>query len=480
MISVARWAGTAIGLAAIVAFYHLLFHANQTTVALTMLLLILFVAANWGLRLAVVCSLVATACYNYFFLPPIGSFTIADPQNLVAIAVFLITSVVASRMSDRIRAESRHARSRQAELEVLYSLSRGLLQTDELAQTTNAIPAAVISATGCQSVLFYLAEGERLYRAGLDWPQHTSSAELQELSQAPGVFTTQTGDRVIPLRTGVRPQGTLVLRGVHLSSQTLEALGGLISVSLDRARAVQAGTQEEIVKRSERFRSSILDAITQDLQAPLTSIKEATEALRRKPLEATATHDQLTVIEEESDRLNQIVAETTELALLETQQANMALAPQHLHDLVSKAMQAKSAELFGHEVIVRFAASLTPVVADANRLQKVLGHLLENAAQYSAAGAPIYISAELSGQKLACSIADQGIGIDAEEQAFIFDRLYRIRERKRRPSDGMSLALCRAILDAHHGSISVTSQPGRGSVFTCVLPVSRIPESTAK
>ena len=471
MISVARWLGTAICLAAIVAFYRLLFHANQTTVALTMLLLVLFVAARFGIRLAVVCSVVATACYNFFFLPPIGSFTVSDPQNLIAIFAFLATSVVASRLSDRIRAESAHARSRQAELEVLYSLSRGLLQTDELTQMTNAIPTTLMSATGAQSALFYLLEGDRFYRAGVDWPTGTSASELQQLSNAEGVFTTHTGDSVIPLRTGVRPQGALILAGLRLSSQTLEAIGGLVSVSLDRARAVEAVTHEAVVRESERFRSSILDAITQDLTAPLTSIKGATATLLRPEVDRKVMQELLTTLEEESDRLNHIIVETTELARLESQQASLALAPQHLKNLIDAAIDVTSELLLGRDVKVRLSPTVPLVMVDASRMQKVIAHLIENAAVYSARGEPIFISAELSGPRVTCSIADRGVGIGDEEQAFIFDRLYNMRERKARQSrDGMSLAICRAILEAHHGSISVTSQLGRGSVFTFALP----------
>src|SRR6202012_1187200 len=143
LILVAQWVGVAICLAGIVAFYRLVLHVNPTTVALTLLLFILFLAARLGLRYAVVTSFAAGACYNYFFLPPIGHFTISDPQNLLALIAFLPPSVVASRMSNRIQRESAGAIARQAELETLYRLSRALLETDNLLEVTNAIPASV-------------------------------------------------------------------------------------------------------------------------------------------------------------------------------------------------------------------------------------------------------------------------------------------------------------------------------------------------
>ena len=187
LITIVRYFGAALCLAGIVTFYRVVVHANQTTVALTLLLFILFIAAKWGLRFSISASIAATACYNFFFLPPIYKFTVSDPQNLVALAVFLITAVFASRLSHRIRSESRDARARQSELEMLYSLSRGLLQSEELAQLTNSIPASVTLATGSNSVLFYLLEGNRTYRSGAnsstDWPAVIDTTELQELDR---------------------------------------------------------------------------------------------------------------------------------------------------------------------------------------------------------------------------------------------------------------------------------------------------------
>ena len=433
--------------------------------------MILFVAANWGLRLAVACSFAAAGCYNYFFLPPIGSFSVADPQNLLAIVVFLITSVVASRLAHRMRAESQHARRRQAELEVLYSLSRGLLQTDELTQMTNAIPTVVMSATGCQSVLFYFSQSDKVYRAGIGWSLETSSAELRELSTSPGAYTTATGDEIIPLRTGVRPQGALILQRAHMSTQTLEAIGGLVSVSLDRARALEALTHEAVVREGERFRSSIIDSITQDLQTPVTCIKGAIGSLLASHASAEESLQLLTLADEESDRLNQVISETIELARFDTQQTSVEARPWDLKELVQIALESVSEKLLGRAVTLRFPLSLPAVMIDGTLMQKVIGHLIENAATYSKAPEPIFISAEHEGQNISCSIADRGVGISKEEQALIFGRMYKLRERKTTRTTNMSLAICRAIVQAHHGSISVTSQLGRGSVFTLCLPL---------
>ncbi len=471
IIAIVRWCLCSISLALIVAFYRLAIHANPTTVALTLLLLILFIAANWGLRYAIVTSLFATAAYNFFFLPPVDTFTVSDPQNLLALIVFLITAVFAARSSDRIREESHEAKNRQAELEVLYRLSRALLQTDELVQLTNSIPTSVSLATGARAALFYLLEGDRVYRAGAEWPTQLGTAELQNLSHQPGA-TSSTGEAeaIIPLRTGVKPRGVLILRGVQLSVQSLDALGGLVSVSLDRAQAIEELTRSEAGKESERLRGLMLDSISHELRTPLTSIKGAVSTLLTTQLSPNATTDLLTVIDEESDRLNRLVAQAVEMAQLDTQDVRMTFTPQSVDSLIQQAVTEKSTILADHPVTVRLPPQLNLVDADRIWIEKLLTNLLENAAKYSQPGEPIFVSAEDRLPFVAISVADRGLGIDPMEQSLIFDKFYRARNRSQSTSGtGMGLAICRAIAETHGGSISVTSQIGNGSVFTVLL-----------
>lgn len=473
IIALARWLGAATLLAGIVVLYRAVLHVNPATVALTLLLLVLFVAANWGLRYAIGTSLAAAACYNYFFLPPVGTFTISDPQNLVALLVFLITSVVASRLSERIRAESRDARTRQAELEVLYRLSRALLQTDEVAQLTNSIPAAISEAANASSVLFYLLDGDRIYRTGADWPVPLTIADLQQMANEPEVsLSADSREAIVPFRTGVRPRGVLLLREIQLSTHTLEAVGGLVSISLDRSRAMEEVTRAEAAKESERLRGMMLDSITHELRTPLTSIKASVTTMLTQQLPPDSTKDLLTVIDEESDRLNQLVAEAVEMAQLDTQEVKMSFSRQSLGAMVATAVEQNVAILASHEVSVKIPQDLPAVNADPVWIQKLLGNLLENAAKYSSLGTPIFVVAEVRDEFVACSVADRGDGIEAMEQSLIFDKFYRSRNRAANTyGTGMGLAICRAIVEAHQGTISVTSQLGHGSVFTFTLPI---------
>ncbi len=473
IVNLARWTWALAGVGALTVIYDRYLHVNATTVALSYLLFILFLSTRWGLRFAIGSSVMATGCYNYFFLPPVHTFTVSDPQNLVALLVFLTTSVWASRMAERVREESQRTLVRQGELEVLYGLSRALLETDELAVLTNTVPSAIAAACRADGVMFYLLQGDRLYQEGAAWPTQMGPVELRALANASAASINRDREEsVVPIRTGVRPRGVLLLRGVQLSVATLEAMGGLISVALDRARAVDEATRAEGAKESERLRTMMMDSITHEFRSPLTAIKVSVSTLRTTALGEGGQQELLAIIEEEADRLDGLVAQSVEMARLDTLDVTMSFAPETMKDLVGRAVATAGVATAQHKVEVSLATDLPRVEADAEWLTKLLVNLLENAAKYSQAGSPIFVMAERRGEMVACSVADRGIGIDLLEQELIFDKFYRSRERTANVSGtGMGLAICRAIAEAHGGTMEVTSQPGQGSVFTFTVPV---------
>lgn len=470
LIAATRWTLSVSALAGIVLVYRFWLHVNPTTVALTLLLFILLIAAEWGLRYAVVLSIGATACYNFFFLPPVGTFTISDPQNWLALLAFLGTSILASRLSERARDEAKDARSRQRELEVLFRLSRELLQSESVATLLTSVPAAVASVTAAKSGMLYLLEGDKVYRAGVD----SAGLELSHLRQLANSLPTAGdcgGEMQIPIRTGVRPRGLLLLRDVTLTPETAEAIGSLISLSIDRVQALEGIARGEAAKESERLRTLMIDSITHELRTPLTSIKGAATALLAGQVREEESHELLTIIDEESDRLNRLVSEAVEMAQLDAQQVQMHFEKVRLTDVVAKALEICSWVEEKHPIKITIPKDIQ-VRADPVFLEKVLCNLLENAAKYSGTGTPITLSAEAGDGMASLSVADLGVGIDPSEQTLIFERFYRARAQADGTSGtGMGLAISRAIAEAHGGGIELTSQPGKGSVFTVRLPL---------
>ncbi len=470
VVTITRWTLAFGALAGIVLVYRLWLHVNSTTVALTLLLLILVIAAEWGLRYAVVISVAATTCYNFFFLPPVGTFTISDPQNWLALFAFLATSIIASRLSQRARNQARHARARQRELEVLFRLSRELLQSESVAVLLSSAPSGVASVTGARFALLYLLEGDRLFQAGRDGVSEIELPHLRQLATTLSTTKAEGEEMQIPLRTGVRPKGLLLLRGVVLSIETAEAIGGLVSISIDRAQALESVARGEAAKESERLRTLMIDSVTHELRTPLTSIKGAATTLLTGDVNVTDSRELLTIIDEEADRLNRLVSEAVEMAQLDAQQVQMHFGPVDVLALVQEARASCAITEERHTVSVHVAGDLT-VLGDAAFLEKVLCNLLENAAKYSANETPITIGAERRRDRVAISVADRGLGIDPAEQTLIFERFYRARSDNDTAGTGMGLAISRSIIEAHSGQLSVTSQLGRGSVFTFELPI---------
>jgi two-component system sensor histidine kinase KdpD len=216
-IPLVRWITAAAVLCIISAVYHLWLHVNPTTVALTLLLLILVLAARWGLRYAVVVSIAAAAIFNFFFLPPLGTFTISDTQNWVALFAFLGTSIIASQLSNRIQAEAEQAKAGKREVEILFQLSRELLQTDNMAELLQEIPRCVQTATQAFAVVLYLGHGDQLFFSGSSGMPDLEGLAPQAAMHLPGIaFDSARGWNIVPLRVGVKPRGALLLKGVSI------------------------------------------------------------------------------------------------------------------------------------------------------------------------------------------------------------------------------------------------------------------------
>ncbi|HME32219.1 MAG TPA: ATP-binding protein [Terriglobales bacterium] len=464
----------AMGTIAIVVFaYRRLPAVNPTTVALTFLLVVLGVASRWGLTVATTTAVVATLAFNYYFLPPIGTFTIADPQNWIALLAFLISAILASRLSERARRETLNATRRRKEVERLYSLSQQLLATDNVMELLNSIPSYVRDAFGLTAAAMYLPKRREVYRTGFDHPE-LSEEQLESVSGRGEIAVDEQKQLCfVPLRIGVRPVGSLGLEGAVLSRETLEAVGSLVAISIERAGAVEMLTRTEASRESEKLRTALLDSVTHEFRTPLTAIKLSVTTLLSTPdIEAEGKKELLSVINEETDRLNHLVGEAAEMAQLDAQQVELRREARPVREVVEAGLERSKQALAGREVKLQIPQDLPPVRVDLERIAEVLAQLLENAAKYSPANTPITISAELTGTMLTLSVADRGPGIDDMEQSLIFEKFYRGKDQRYRvQGTGMGLAIAKAIVEAHGGTIGVTSQLGSGSVFHFTLPV---------
>jgi two-component system sensor histidine kinase KdpD len=456
-------------------FYRHFLHVNQTTVALSFLLAILAVSAVWGMAVSVFMSLAAVMAFNYFFLPPVGAFTIADPQNWVALFAFLVTSIMGSQLSSRIRSEADEAHQRRREVERLYQFSRKLLGEGNVIQLMNAIPDYIVESFEAGAAELFLPQKEKFYRSGF------GASHLDEVKTKTAFLNdevtidSQTGEYFLPIRLGVRAIGSLGISGPQLSRQSVDAISSLVAIAVERARAVEQLGQTEAAREGERLKSALLDSITHDFRTPLTSMKASVGSLlTSEHSDPQQTRELLTIIDEECDRLNRLVEEAGEMAKLEAGEFALELAPVAMEDVVQIALAHCKTSLAGRPVDVQMSVSLPLVRADAVRTKEALVQLIDNANLYSPKDQPIVVTVELTGDTVTTSVADRGPGIEDFEQSMIFEKFYRGKDQRYLVrGTGMGLPIAKALISAQQGSISVTSQLGHGSVFSFTLPVDR-------
>ena len=487
-----RFAASAAIVSVVIFVYSRWLHVNPTTVGFTFLLIVLIVSAIWGLRYAIFVAILATAGYNYFFLPPLYQFTIADPQNWVALFAFLFTAVVASELSEKARREAAGSNQRRSEVERLYAFSQQLLVSDNVFGLLNTIPKYIVDCFGVTGAAMFVEGKQESYFFD---PSSQSLFPVEQLkaisSRGEPVLDREHRICYMPLRMGVRSVGAIGLAGCDLSRETLEAIGSLAAIAIERANTVETLTRTEAARESDRLRSILLDSVTHEFRTPLTAIKASAETLLAdvqinlqtdkpqtdraqldKPqLDKSQRADLLTVINEESDRLNRLVGEAAEVAQLDSHQLEFHFEQRSIRDAIDMAIHQSRTALQRHTVDVKIPDNLPPIKMDVERISEVLVHLLENASKYSPPGTAIHVVAELRlGGEVITSVADHGPGIDDIEQDMIFEKFYRGRsQRSSIQGTGMGLAIAKAIIELHGGTIGVRSQVGRGSVFFFTL-----------
>lgn len=466
-----RYLVTTAIVAGIVFLCSCLIHVNSTTGALSLLIGILFISAIWGIHQAIYMALLSTLAFNYFFLPPLFTFTIGDKQNWIALFAFLTTGIVASQLAERARRETLASHRRRREAERLYEFSQRLLVTGNVIDLLAEVPSTIAVTFSLRGAALYLAANNRIYRSSPEF-MDVSADVLRESLHSRDHIKEGSDVILVPIHLGTRTTGVLGMAGSSLSPEMLDAIGGLIAIAIERAGAVETLGKSEAAREGERLRNALLDSVTHELRTPLTAILASITSLRS---DANFNFEQrqelMTVIQEEAERLNRLVGQAVEMAELDAREVKLDLASHNIREAIDEALAEWPLEV-QRRVEIQVPDALPHIAMDITRITKVLQHLLENAVKYSPAASPILVTAAVERGKLITSVADHGPGIDDLEQMMIFDKFYRGQsQRYRVHGTGMGLAIAKAIVEAHGGTIEVTSQLGQGSVFSFSLPI---------
>jgi two-component system, OmpR family, sensor histidine kinase KdpD len=444
---------------------------NATTVGFAYLLVVLIIASTWGFVEAALSSILATLVFNFFFLPPVGTFTIADPQNWVALFSFLATSLIASRLSAKAKARALEAIERQQDVERLYSFSRAILLIDRTGPFPRQLAEKVVEIFKINTAVLLNRRTDEMYRVG-----GTSEDDLENHVRAAvvggGSFDVSEGDCVVvPILHGSEAVASLGLRGPKMPESLLNGIANLVAIGLERARAQDLAQQVEAARQSEQLRTTLIDAMAHEFKTPLTLIRAATTSLLANPDRPSGLlNEQLKIADEEAEHLRELIDDAVEMARLDTAHIDVHPEISNLQDAVHEVLASMQTEIDERRVRVVCGQVLPAMGFDRRLMKLAIKQLLDNAIKYSPSETPVEIALYESNGAITLEVANYGNGIPLEEQAHIFERFYRSPSIKNQiPGSGLGLNIAHSIVQAHKGELTLSSEPGR-TAFRITMP----------
>jgi two-component system sensor histidine kinase KdpD len=448
---------------------------NPTTVALSLLLIILFVAASSRLWVAVLASVMSALVFDFFFLPPVGTFNINDPQDWIAFFAFLTVSLVASQLSSV-------ARAREHELGRLFDFSRDAL-LDTGADAFRSLAEHIAERFRLEYVaICLLAETgfDRHETGALQLQAVPSSDDLHRVALAStagknNIVVTATDVRhrvwLVPLRHQTQAMGVLAVAGRPIERATLNALASVVAIAIERVRLLEQREQAELSRRSVEIKSALLASLAHDLRTPLTAARVAVDNLSVSSLTAVQRAGQVDVALAGLERLTRLFQNILDLARIDAGEITHTLEWVRPSEIVRLARRQAEHALRAHEIRIADLSNGQAVHVDPRLLSTALAHVLENAAQYSPPGSTIAVTHELEPGGLRLVVDDEGAGIAAADLPHLFERFYRGSESRRHASGtGMGLAIVLGLLSAQGGRVWAENRQERGARFSMFVP----------
>jgi two-component system, OmpR family, sensor histidine kinase KdpD len=468
---------------------------DLANVALVLLVAVLASAVTYGLWPSLFTGLICALAYNFFFFPPLYTFTIADPENIVTLFVFMLVAAIGSNLTARMRTQAIVARERANTTEDLYRFSRklaGVVRLDDLLWATVYQIAHMLGL----NVVLLLPQGEELaVQAGYPPEDMLDEADLAAArwafahgKEAGRGADTLTGARrlFLPMQTARGVIGIIGLDSRKVQErdkpllapeqrQLLDSLAGQAALAIERIQLVDNMDRARMTAETEKLRSALLTSISHDLKTPLASILGSATSLQlyRAQLTPAQEDELLRTIREEAERLNHFIANLLDMTRLESGALAPRFEPVDLSDVTGSVLRRAAPFLAHHRVNLEIAPDLPLLKLDPVLFEQVLFNLLDNAAKYAPPGTAITIAARREGPQAALRIADAGEGIPEADLERIFDKFYRVEAGDRkRAGTGLGLAICRGFMEAMGGSITAANRTDRtGAVFTLTLPL---------
>jgi two-component system sensor histidine kinase KdpD len=419
-------------------------HVPVLSLGVLYLFSVIPVAVVWGLRYAIPVSVASMLVFNWFFLPPVHTFTLADSRNWFALGVFLVTAVVVSELAARSRRQAR-------ESALLAEVATSLLRRGEVSGELERIEAEA-------------AQALQVERARI---------ELDGYGRVAG-----RGEESFPLAVEGRPVGTIYLERPRQGSEEarrrlLPALASLLGLAVDRERLAREALEAETLRRSDAMKTAVLRAVSHDLRTPLMAILTAASALARDDLDLDREdrNELAMTILGEAERLDRLVANLLDLSRLQAGAAQPEPDVWPIDDLVLQALDEVGES--GERVHVSFPDETPLVRADAHQVERALVNMIENALKYSPPSEPVHVQVSTSGGEALVRVVDHGPGIQPGDRERIFDAFYRAADGGVRGA-GLGLAIARGFAEANGGRLWAESRAGQGATFVLSLPAEKV------
>ncbi len=453
---------------------------------------VLFCAVSFGAWSAIIAAILSFLAYNFFFIPPIYTFTIAEPHELFALLIFLLVAVLTGGLAGRVREQSDAAARRVVAIQSLYDFSRklsGLAKLDDVLWVVVSHVAKSVNG----SALVLLGKGEELdLRQAFppedtlgpsEWAAARWAATRGEVAGWRTATLPNAQFRFRPLRTSRGVLGVIGMKPEDLKNdlpdeddRAISALIDQAAVAIERVQLVDESAKAETAIESERLRGALLSSLSHDLRTPLSSIMGAITSLRQlgEKMPPDARRDLLATIEEETARLSRFVSNLLDMTRLEAGALNVKRDLVDVGDTIRNAVAHARANFPSRKVEVSLPVELPLVRGDATLLEQVVFNLLDNADKYVPAGLATEISAFAEGRRLVITITDKGPGIPQAELERVFEKFHRVAPGDGRPAGtGLGLSICRGLTAAMDGTIRAESPvgDGKGTRIVIELPV---------
>jgi two-component system sensor histidine kinase KdpD len=438
------------------------------------------------------------AAFDFFFVPPQFTFSVSDVRYIATFAVMFLVGIIISNLTASLRTQARVAGYREKRAGSLYELSRQLARFQSVDDAVRAAVKQIGVEFDSQSViLFPDAQGRIVYpRADSDlhslhhadlavaqWVYdngHMAGRGTNTLPGAEAIYMPIVGaDATI----GVLAILPVSLRRVYLPEQQrlLETFLNQTALAIERVRLADQARAAEVKVETESLRNSLLSAISHDLRTPLSSIVGASSSLVEDAgrLDAEAKRELTRTIYDEAQRMATLTNNILDMARLDTGAIALKRDWYPVEEIVGSVLTRLRTRLEGRQVEVRVPPSLPLVKLDAVMIEQVLVNLLENALKYTPEGSPLEVGADATASTATIWIGDRGPGIPPGEEERLFEKFHRAAPERAQSGVGLGLAICRAVIEAHGGSIWAANRPGGGAVFRFSLPLDEAPPQIA-